>query len=106
MSYLFSDHQRALAPLLFPDTGAGSQASRQAAVLPRFDAPAMVPVHKPVSELTIGLLVSLGAHAPGQQPLQRTNDLSYRLWRASRFPDCGPNRVRSGKDERNWQGNT
>ena len=22
-------------------------------------------------------------------------------WRASRFPDCGPNRVRSGKDERN-----
>jgi D-proline reductase (dithiol) PrdB len=77
MSYLFSDHQRALAPLLFP--GFGSEASRKAAVLPRFDAPAMVPVHKPVSELTVGLLVSLGAHAPGQQPLQRTNDLSYRL---------------------------
>ena len=27
-------------------------------------------------------------------------------WRASRFPDCGPNRVRSGKGERNWLGNT
>ena len=26
--------------------------------------------------------------------------------RASRFPDCRPNRVRSGKDERNRQGNT
>jgi hypothetical protein len=26
--------------------------------------------------------------------------------RASHFPDCGPNRFRSGKDERNWQGNT
>jgi D-proline reductase (dithiol) PrdB len=39
----------------------------------------MVPVHKPVSELMIGLLVSLGARTPGQQPLQRTNDLSYRL---------------------------
>jgi len=70
MSYLFSDHQRALAPLLSTDT---------AVVLPGFDAPAMVPVHKPVSELRVGLLVSLGARAPGQQPLQRTNDLSYRL---------------------------
>lgn len=27
-------------------------------------------------------------------------------WRASRFPDCGPNKVRSGKDERNCQENT
>ena len=26
-------------------------------------------------------------------------------WRASRFPDCGPNRVRSGKESRNWLGN-
>ena len=41
MSYLFSDHQRALAPLLFPNTEFGSRASRQAAVLPRFDAPPM-----------------------------------------------------------------
>jgi D-proline reductase (dithiol) PrdB len=59
MSYLFTDHQRALAPLLF--RGTGSEASRQGAVLPRFDAPPLVPVHKAVSELTIGLLVSLGA---------------------------------------------
>jgi hypothetical protein len=28
------------------------------------------------------------------------------VWRASRFPDCGPNKVRSGKDEGNWQVNT
>jgi hypothetical protein len=27
-------------------------------------------------------------------------------WRASNLPDCGPNRVRFGKDSRNWQGNT
>jgi len=79
MSYLFSDHQRALAPLLFRGTGVGSGMSQQPPALPRFDAPPMVPVRKPVSELTIGLLVSLGARAPGQQPLQRTNDLSYRL---------------------------
>lgn len=26
--------------------------------------------------------------------------------RASRFPDCGPNKVRSGKDEGNWRRNT
>jgi D-proline reductase (dithiol) PrdB len=77
MSYLFSDHQRALAPLLFPGTTA--EASRRGPVLPHFAAPPMVPVHKPVSELTIGLLVSLGARGPGQPPLQRTNDLSYRL---------------------------
>jgi D-proline reductase (dithiol) PrdB len=79
MPYQYSDHQRALAPLLFPDTDVGSEAFRKAAVLPRFDAPPMVPVHKPVSQLSIGLLVSLGARAPGQKPLQRTNDLSYSL---------------------------
>jgi D-proline reductase (dithiol) PrdB len=73
------DHQRALAPLLFPDAEAGAEAGQKAAVLPQFDAPTMVPVDKPVSELTIGLLVSLGARIPGQEPLQRTNDLSYRL---------------------------
>jgi cytochrome P450 len=36
---------------------------------------------------------------------QRDRALAAR-WRASHFPDCGPNRVRSGKDDRNWQGNT
>jgi hypothetical protein len=96
MSYLFGDHQRALAPLLFPDTDAGSGASRKAAVVPQFGAPAMVPVHKPVSELTIALLVSLGARIPGQVPLQRTNDLSYslipphRAQRADRVRPCHP----------------
>lgn len=85
MSYLYSDHQRALAPLLFRDNGAGPDAPRQSAALPHFDAPHMVPVRKPVAELTVGLLVSLGAHAPGQEPLQRTNDLSYRL-----IPDSVP----------------
>jgi len=79
MSYLYSDHHRALAPVLFPDADADAGESQKTLVLPRFDAPAMVPAHKPVSELTIGLLVSLGARAPGQEPLRRTNDLSYRL---------------------------
>jgi D-proline reductase (dithiol) PrdB len=80
MSYLHSDHQRALGPLLYGSSGAGPHAPRrQPAALPRFDAPRMVPVHKPVAELTVGLLVSLGARTPGQEPLQRTNDLSYRL---------------------------
>jgi D-proline reductase (dithiol) PrdB len=79
MSYLFSEHQRALAPLMFPDAEVGSEAFRRATVLPRFDAPPMVPVHKQVSQSTIGLLVSLGARVSGQEPFQRTNDLSYRL---------------------------
>jgi hypothetical protein len=34
MSYLFSDHQRALAPLLFPATEVGPDALRKAAALP------------------------------------------------------------------------
>lgn len=79
MSYLYRDHQRALAPLLFRDSGAGTDAPERPDALPHFDAPQIVPITKPVTELTVGLLVSLGAHAPGQQPLQRTNDLSYRL---------------------------
>ena len=80
MSYLYSDHQRALGPFLCRGTGAGPDAPCQApAALPRFDAPSMVPVRKPVAELTVGLLVSLGARTSGQEPLQRTNDLSYRL---------------------------
>jgi D-proline reductase (dithiol) PrdB len=79
MSYLYSDHQRALAPLLFPDNDIGAEALGKAAALPQFDAPPMMPVQQPVSELTIGLLVSLGARVPRQEPYQRTNDLSYRL---------------------------
>jgi D-proline reductase (dithiol) PrdB len=79
MSYLMRDHQRALAPLLFGNTAAGSEAARAAEVLPQFGAPPMVAVHKPVSELTIGLLVSLGARTTAQEPFERTNDLSYRL---------------------------
>ena len=55
MSYLFSDHQLALEELGFPDA---------MAVSPHFDAPAMVPVHKSVSELTVGVLVSLGPARP------------------------------------------
>jgi hypothetical protein len=27
-------------------------------------------------------------------------------WRASHFPDCGPNKVRPGKDDWNWQRST
>lgn len=28
------------------------------------------------------------------------------LWRASNLPDCGPNRVRFGKESRSWHENT
>ena len=79
MSYLYSDHQRALSSALYADSEAGPAAPRHSAALPSFGPPAMVPVLKPVAELTVGLLVSLGARTPGQEPLQRTNDLSYRL---------------------------
>lgn len=79
MPYLFSDHQRAMAPLLFRGVAADSQVFRAAAALPKFGDPPMVPVPKPVPELTIGLLVSLGARERGDKPFERTNDLSYRL---------------------------
>ncbi len=64
---------------MFPGVGMDSDALRAAAALPQFGDPPMVPVHKPLSELTIGLLVSLGARERGQTPFERTNDLSYRL---------------------------
>jgi D-proline reductase (dithiol) PrdB len=79
MSYLFRDLQRALMTLMLGDAAAAGADPPSAPAFPQFDAPPMVAVNKPVSELTIGLLVSLGAHAPGQEPLQRTNDLSYRV---------------------------
>ena len=37
----------------------------------------MVVRDKPVSQLTVGLLVSPGARTPGRSPLRWTNDLSY-----------------------------
>lgn len=45
---------------------------------PNLPEPTVTPLKKPVSELTIGLITSLGAHAPGQPSLDRTNDLSFR----------------------------
>ena len=74
MPYLFNDHQRAMAPLLFRGVAADSQVFRAAAALPKFGDPPMVPVPKPVPELTIGLLVeSLGPASAG------TNRLSARM---------------------------
>jgi hypothetical protein len=44
---------------------------------------------------------------PGQTYYRKkTERKTKRGWRASNLPDCGPNRVRFGKDSRNWQGNT
>jgi len=50
---------------------------------------------------------------PGQQMLDTETKLIHHAiriaaynWRASNFPDCGPNKVRSGKDEGNWPENT
>ena len=42
-----------------------------------------------------------------EHPPQRDNPVaptqrSPQAWRASHFPDCGPNKVRPGKDEWNW----
>jgi len=45
---------------------------------PDLPEPQLTAVHKPVDELTVGLIASLGAHAPGQPSLGRTNDLSFR----------------------------
>ncbi len=42
---------------------------RAATALPKFGDPPMVPVPKPVPELTIGLLVSLGARERGRYRL-------------------------------------
>lgn len=46
---------------------------------PNFGEPPMVMVERPMSELTVGLLVSLGARGPGQRPLRTTNDLTFNL---------------------------
>src|SRR3974377_1240907 len=43
---------------------------------------------------------------PGYPPELNPDEWVWKNWRASHFPDCGPNRVRSGKDERNCQENT
>jgi phytoene dehydrogenase-like protein len=47
-------------------------------------------------------------HVRGPAALQAHNPnyIGGDIWRASRFPDSGPNKVRSGKDEGNWRRNT
>jgi D-proline reductase (dithiol) PrdB len=70
---LVSDLKRELS-------GVFAQASRRgaaAAPLPDFGEPPIVVVRKPLAELTVGLLVSLGARTPEQTPLHTTNDLSF-----------------------------
>jgi D-proline reductase (dithiol) PrdB len=60
--------------------GVFEQAARQGAVkaaTPNFGEPPMVIVDRPVSELRVGLLVSLGARGPGQPALKATNDLTF-----------------------------
>lgn len=57
-----------------------AEARRQDAVaapLPNFGEPPMVMAQKPPSELTVGLLVSLGARTPEQAPLGQINDLAF-----------------------------
>src|SRR6266540_2775694 len=46
--------------------------------MPNFDPPQVVPVTKPLRELTVGLLASLGVRTPDQPPLAVTNDLTCR----------------------------
>ena len=57
-----------------------AQAARQGASkaeTPNFGEPPMVVLDRPISELRVGLLVSLGARRPGQEALQTTNDLTF-----------------------------
>jgi hypothetical protein len=46
--------------------------------LPCFGPPPVVPVGKPPSELTVGLLSSCGVRGPAQPPFETTNDLTHR----------------------------
>jgi D-proline reductase (dithiol) PrdB len=58
------------------------KAGRRGAVRPSspdFGEPPMVVLDRPVSESTVGRLVSLGARAPEQLPLAATNDLSFHV---------------------------
>jgi D-proline reductase (dithiol) PrdB len=62
--------------------GVYEEAGRRGAVRPGspdFGEPPMVVLDRPMSELTVGLLVSLGARTPEQPPLATTNDLSFHV---------------------------
>jgi hypothetical protein len=70
------------------------KAGRRGAVRPSspdFGEPPMVVLDRPVSESTVGLLVSRGARAPEQLPLAATNDLSFQVIRSQ----CRPPTSRS-----------
>jgi D-proline reductase (dithiol) PrdB len=59
-----------------------AEAARQGATKaapPNFGEPPMVVVGRPMAELTVGLLVSLGAREPNQRPLRTANDLTFNL---------------------------
>lgn len=78
MPFLFSDMQRELGALITGTHGDSGGFTPSGAELPNFGEPPMVAVPRPAAELTVGLLVSLGARTLRQPPLERTNDLSYR----------------------------
>ena len=44
-------------------------------------------------------------HNWGNRPRSRIPQ-RIKDWRASNLPDCGPNRVRFGKESRSWHENT
>lgn len=72
---LVSDLARELSDVFAQATREGAAA----APLPNFGEPPMTRLDRPLSELTVGLLVSLGARAPGQDALRTTNDLSFNV---------------------------
>jgi D-proline reductase (dithiol) PrdB len=75
MSLLSSDLGRELRDVY-------EEAGRRGVVRPSspdFGEPPMVVRDRPVSELTVGLFVSVGACAPEQLPLAETNDLSFHV---------------------------
>lgn len=63
---------------VIPGADKGKPEIPEFAKLPNFDEPPVVPVPKVASDLTVGLLVSLGARTRDDEPFERANDLSIR----------------------------
>ena len=51
-------------------------------------------------------LLSTRQYARLTEVLDGDEHLAVKVWRASNLPDCGPNRVRFGKESRSWHENT
>jgi D-proline reductase (dithiol) PrdB len=67
MPFMYVEYMtKLMAPKPYPDQ-------------PRFDAPKLASLQKPIEECTIGVFTSCGAQLKDDEPLAETNDLSYQL---------------------------